>query len=630
MDAPPQVVGMVGESTAPDALDEEVVFVPYEKSEPRAPLQQPLLAPSHPETDEVRAWPRLNDPGLLLEPKLVGDDSGPYTDSAKKDEWDVTPTSNPGRKARSCCTGSALKRCGWRHCCCIASAVLLALVTVLLALYLRLTGEPQFALPPPPPGLIRAPGIPTAPSLEVQQIEYLGVGWTAPESTGGAAVLNYVVETAPTAGGPFSVASTLVSSARYFGLGPLPGANTVCFRVSAANNAGLGNASMPSCFDTLPAAVPMPPVELFPVGAGTGVNSIGVGWSAGNGSGLPIVSYTLESCDESVSGADDCAAGTAGAYSAQYSGPALTFTAEGLPEDARIWWRVATETLLGASAWAPEPPLRLRTDAADATAPDEPAAPSASAVGSDTAEIEWPAVPEAADGGAQLLEYVLTVVDNAAAARSGAAGALSTGHRMPPQPVTAGAAVDGFRGFATSYEAMGLAADTDFCLELEVFNNLGGSDVSQRICDRTDVAAPPTAPQNLWVVNTSSVGVLVEWSAASGNGEQVSSYQLQMDDWWTEEAGGGEGGFYTVATTPGTVQQALVTSHPALRPGMHYACSEQHSSSEQTSSCSSQPACLLFVQSVETHAESVAFINTTTSSSPTRHATDCFRAALGT
>eukprot|EP01046_Picozoa_sp_COSAG06_P036698 COSAG06_NODE_4072_length_4604_cov_1.356049_6_plen_287_part_00 len=278
------------------------------------------------------------------------------------------------------------------------------------------------------------------------------------------------------------------------------------------------------------------------------------------------------------------------------------------------------------------PPKRLRTDAADATAPDEPAAPSASAVGSDTAEIEWPAVPEAADGGAQLLEYVLTVVDNAAAARSGAAGALSTGHRMPPQPVTAGAAVDGFRGFATSYEAMGLAADTDFCLELEVFNNLGGSDVSQRICDGTDVAAPPTAPQNLWVVNTSSVGVLVEWSAASGNGEQVSSYQLQMDDWWTEEAGGGgEDGFYTVATTPGTVQQAVVTSHPALRPGMHYACSEQHSSSEHsTSSCSSQPACLFFVQSIETHAESVAFINTTTSSSPTRHATDCFRAALGT
>jgi hypothetical protein len=284
---------------------------------------------------------------------------------------------------------------------------------------------------------------------------------------------------------------------------------------------------------------------------------IGLEWSPANGSGVAVGGYELQSCDESVSGPGACAAGDVGGYATAYAGPALSFTAVGLPADSRFWYRVRAETVVGQSPWAPATPLRLRTDSAGATAPLQPEAPAASAVTSDTAEVQWPEVPEEADGGAQVLEYVLTV--DVTSRYSGLQGRRQ---RPPPSLMPA---VDGFRGFATEYEITGLPANSDFCLDLEVLNNVGISTASTRICDTTEVAAPPTAPRSLWVANTSAIGVIVGWSAAGGNGEQISSYVLQMDDWWGDDPG--DPVFHTVATTPGTEQVALVTSLESLRPG---------------------------------------------------------------
>ncbi len=562
------VIGMAGKGGGEGgSKGEQVVFVPYAKK----PLQQSLLREDKGgqarDSDGPRAWPRLSDPGLLVEPALVGNDggAGTGTDSAKADEWDIHSPAwrATTRKLRSCPAG-ALTRCGWRHCCCIVSTLLLLIVTALLVLYFRVTNERQLALPPPPPGLIRPPAVPSTPSLDVQLITYLGVRWTPPETTGGAAVLNYVVETGPTIGGPFSVVSTLVSSANYYGTGGLSGAETLCFRVSAANNAGLGNASLANCFETLPPGAPMPPNSLFPTSA-TSETSIGLGWTPGNGSGVAILSYELQSCDESVSGAGVCGAGDDGAYAPAYAGLDLSFTAGDLAPESRFWWRVRSVTALGPSIWGPEPPLRLRTDSAGATAPAQPASPSASAVTSDAAEVEWPEVAEEDDGGAQVLEYVLTV-DLTTRRQDSAennSGLLSSGHRRPPQSLMP--TVDGFRGFATSYQVADLPADSDFCVELEVLNNLGSSAASTRFCDTTEEAPPPTAPQSVWVANTSSIGVIVGWSPAGGNGAQITSYRVEMDDWWDDE--GGEPVFYVVADTPGTEQQALVVSHTTKRPG---------------------------------------------------------------
>ena len=196
-------------------------------------------------------------------------------------------------------------------------------------------------------------------------------------------------------------------------------------------------------------------------------------------------------------------------------------------------------------------------------------------------------MPEASDGGAQVLEYVLTMdVADSSSWWSRLTGGSSTGGTTTAvrssgsssgegssllQPAAASGGgyrrerrADGFRGFGLGYGATGLPADTDFCVELEVFNNQGGSDVSARVCDRTAVAPPPLAPPALWVRNTSSVGVLVGWSAANGNGAPILGYMLQMDDWWSEM---GEGNFYTVGDLPGTDFEAIVTSIESLRPG---------------------------------------------------------------
>ena len=77
----------------------------------------------------------------------------------------------------------------------------------------------------------------------------------------------------------------------------------------------------------------------------------------------------------------------------------------GLGPDARVWWRIASVTALGLSEYSE--PLQLRTDAAGATSPAQPEPPGVAAVGSDSAAVAWPAVGDGADGGAQILEYLL-------------------------------------------------------------------------------------------------------------------------------------------------------------------------------------------------------------------------------
>jgi len=358
-----------------------------------------------------------------------------------------------------------------------------------------------------------------APTLGNQLISYLSVDWVPPALDGGAAIVNYVVLRAPTAEGDYTVAATLVSSASSFGIAELGASTQVCFRLMAENNGGRSNASEPGCFETLPAALPLAP-SLFPTASSA--DSLSLSWLPANGSGLPIASYDLQSCDEAVSG-EDCANDVDGAFDTVYTDLPTAHTQAGLGPDARIWWRIASVTALGSSDYSE--PLQLRTDAAGATSPAQPEPPGVAAVGSDSAAVAWPAVGDGADGGAQILEYVLTLetlMDDDADAE------VVQRRRRPGGG--GGAMIDGYRGFALGYGAQNLPASTAFCVELAAANNQGTSSLSTRICNSTTAAPPPTAPEGLWVVNTSAVGVLVGWSGAAGNGLPVTAYQLQMDD----------------------------------------------------------------------------------------------------
>ena len=153
-------------------------------------------------------------------------------------DFDLRPV-----RPRGCCADSPLKRWGWRHCCCLAAVFVTALATTVLVFYVRLRREEPFMLPPPPPGLILPPSPMAAPTLGNQLISYLSVDWVPPALDGGAAIVNYVVLRAPTAEGDYTVAATLVSSARSVGIGELGASTQVCFRLMAENNGGRSNAS---------------------------------------------------------------------------------------------------------------------------------------------------------------------------------------------------------------------------------------------------------------------------------------------------------------------------------------------------------------------------------------------------
>ena len=154
-----------------------------------------------------------------------------------------------------------------------------------------------------------APGAPTGLTATASGTTAINLSWSAPASTGGAAITGYRIEVSSNGGSSWTnlVANTSNTTTTYAHTGLTAGA-TRHYRVSAINANGAGTASNVDSATT-GTTVPGAPTRLSATASGT--TAINLSWSApGSTGGSAITGYRIEVSPNGTSGWTDQVANT--------------------------------------------------------------------------------------------------------------------------------------------------------------------------------------------------------------------------------------------------------------------------------------------------------------------------------
>ena len=308
------------------------------------------------------------------------------------------------------------------------------------------------------------------------------VSWSAPNSNGGSAITDYVVEFSVTGSDTWTTFSDGISTSTSATITGLTSGTSYQFRISAKNLIGTSPASLSSpTVSTLPTAPTI-------TGVSTGSEQVTVTWSAPShlGSGtLTGDEYVVTAYDSSGN-----EAGTCKPISGQ-----TNCIVTGLDNGSSYTFKVAAITTIGTSAQS-----SASASAVPAGVPSAPSNVSAVTSGSNmTVTFNAPAD----NGGAAITSYIVT---------SDPAGATCV-----------------VGANATTYICSGLTADTNYSYTVKAVNSKGPSSASTASTPVTAIAAP-SAPQNVSAVitaGTTTLSATVSFDPpATNNGSAVTSYTV--------------------------------------------------------------------------------------------------------
>ena len=184
-----------------------------------------------------------------------------------------------------------------------------------------------------------APGAPTGLSATASGTTAINLSWSAPGSTGGAAITGYKIEVSPngTSGWTDQVANTNSTATTYAHSG-LAAGTTRHYRVSAINTNGAGTASNVDSATT-GTTVPGAPTGLTATASGT--TAINLSWSApASNGGSAITGYKIEVSSNGTSSWTNLVANT--------SNTTTTYAHTGLTAGATRHYRVSAINANGA------------------------------------------------------------------------------------------------------------------------------------------------------------------------------------------------------------------------------------------------------------------------------------------
>jgi subtilisin family serine protease len=320
--------------------------------------------------------------------------------------------------------------------------------------------------------------------------------WSAPTSTGGAAITDYVIQRSVD-GSTWTDVDDGVSAATGFTVGDLDNGTLYSFRVAAVNAIGTGPWS--DVVPATPAALPGATDELIAKAApapGVASGQVQLAWPAPSSNGSPITDYLVQRSTNGTTWTtvDDGQSATAG------------FTVSSLTNGTTYLFRVAAVNAVGTGAWSN---VAVAAPAWTATAPRSVAAAiaPASGVGSGQVKLSWTA--PTSTGGAAITDYVIQrSVDG-----------------------TAWVAVDDGLSPATSSTVGGLANGTTYSFRVAAVNSVGTGPWS------TVVAATPVgtaaAPSGLSAAVAPAAGlgsgqVTLAWTApTSTGGAPITDYLIE-------------------------------------------------------------------------------------------------------
>ena len=239
------------------------------------------------------------------------------------------------------------------------------------------------------------PGAPTDLSATASGTTRINLTWTAPASSGGAAISGYKIEVSSDGGSNWTdrVTNTRETTTTYAHNGLTAGA-TRHYRVSAINTNGVGGSSniANATTGTTGTTVPGAPTDLSATASGT--TRINLTWTApASNGGSAISGYKIEVSSDGGSNWTDRVANT--------SSSTTTYAHNGLAAGATRHYRVSAINTNGAGGSSNV--ANATTGTTGTTVPDAPTGLSATASGTTRINLTWTA--PASNGGSAITGY---------------------------------------------------------------------------------------------------------------------------------------------------------------------------------------------------------------------------------
>ena len=351
------------------------------------------------------------------------------------------------------------------------------------------------ATPVGPPGAASELTAVVAPAAGVGSGQ-VKLTWTAPASTGGSAITDYVIQRSGD-GNTWTTITDGTSSSTGFTVDGLSNGTRYFFRVAAVN--ALGTGSWSAVVQATPAGTAAAPGGLTAAVApttGVGSGQVKLSWTAPSNNGSAITDYLIQ---RSVDG-------TTWTTVADGTSPATGFTVSELTNGTRYSFRVAAVNGIGAGPWSttvsatPLGPPSAASSLIAAVAPT-------TGVGSGQVKLTWTA--PSSTGGTAITDYVIqrsvdgttwtTVADEVSSSTGLTVGDLSNGTR--------------------------------YSFRVAAVNAVGAGSWSAVV--QATPAGTAAAPSGLTaaVAPTTGVGsgqVKITWTAPSDNGSAITDYLIQQ------------------------------------------------------------------------------------------------------
>lgn len=335
----------------------------------------------------------------------------------------------------------------------------------------------------------------TAPSAAQSVVGVSGnaqvaLSWSAPSSTGGNAVTDYVVQYSSD-GTTWTTFTDSVSSTASCTVTGLTNGTAYTFRVAAVNAGGTGNYSVVSAAVT-PFTTPDAPTAVAGVAGNT---QVVVSWTApANNGGSAIIQYQVSYAPEGIDSYGTWSTATA----TQSSG--ATFTVTGLTNGTSYIFKVAATNAAGDSSYS--------SSSSAVTAYTTPGAPTSvtGTAGEGEVVLSWSA--PASNGGNSITDYVIKYSSDNGATWTTFSDGTST---------------------STSETVTGLTNGTSYVFRIAAVNAAGAgtnSTSSAAVVPRTVPDAPFSA-----TATAANEQVTLSWSAPVFNGgTAITDYFIEYSD----------------------------------------------------------------------------------------------------